>query len=402
MPKVLILYAKVGGGHESAAKSIKKQILDISPTTKVEIYDIFENSNSSFVGTVMEKGYILLVEKLVFIWKILLFLFKIPFIATIGKWVLNRLVRSNVREKIWQCEPDVIISTYYYVIDVAAKNIPKKISNVELFTIVTDTFSPHPIWFSVKNGSYVLFSQKAKDIALTAKIDDKRLTLFGSFFNNSFNETITSKSAINLKILSIGFNPNNQILLLAGGGSSLPNGEKLLKNFVSINSQQKDKKQLIIVCGRNQKLKLKLEKILKNHPDQKKLVKIFGFTNKMYDFINIADLIIAKAGPAFVFESLSQFKPIIINSFIPDQEWGNVEYILDNKFGYFQPNPEKCIEKCFNLLGDRIELGNIRNRLIKAQIKSDILNLAKFLVKISQKNLNYNQLKMLKDTGKTR
>lgn len=42
--RIVILFAKAGGGHESSAKALKTQMLKQNPDLKVELIDILANS----------------------------------------------------------------------------------------------------------------------------------------------------------------------------------------------------------------------------------------------------------------------------------------------------------------------------------------------------------------------
>jgi processive 1,2-diacylglycerol beta-glucosyltransferase/1,2-diacylglycerol 3-beta-galactosyltransferase len=50
--------------------------------------------------------------------------------------------------------------------------------------------------------------------------------------------------------------------------------------------------QIMIVCGKNQKLFRDTQAIAHQHPEY--MIKIFGFVDFMYDLVNVADIIITK------------------------------------------------------------------------------------------------------------
>jgi UDP-N-acetylglucosamine:LPS N-acetylglucosamine transferase len=64
------------------------------------------------------------------------------------------------------------------------------------------------------------------------------------------------------------------------------------------------------------------------------------YSTQVYELLNIADVVICKAGPATIFEVLSQGKPMIIYKKFWPQEEGNVEYILKHNAGIFEPKLE--------------------------------------------------------------
>lgn len=59
-----------------------------------------------------------------------------------------------------------------------------------------------------------------------------------------------------------------------------------------------------------------------------------GFVHNMPEWMSASDMIITKAGPGTIAESLICGLPVLLNAFIPCQEEGNVTYVLDNKVGW--------------------------------------------------------------------
>ena len=59
-----------------------------------------------------------------------------------------------------------------------------------------------------------------------------------------------------------------------------------------------------------------------------------GFVHNMPEWMSASDMIITKAGPGTIAESLICGLPVLLNGFIPCQEEGNVTYVLDNKVSY--------------------------------------------------------------------
>lgn len=57
-----------------------------------------------------------------------------------------------------------------------------------------------------------------------------------------------------------------------------------------------------------------------------------------------SDLLLTKAGPGTIAEAASLSLPVLLTSFLPGQEEGNVDFVVsEKKFGLYEPdsNPEK-------------------------------------------------------------
>jgi len=60
-----------------------------------------------------------------------------------------------------------------------------------------------------------------------------------------------------------------------------------------------------------------------------------GFVNNMAEYMVAADILITKAGPGTIAEAASVGLPVMLTSYLPGQEEGNVDFVVENKFGAF-------------------------------------------------------------------
>jgi 1,2-diacylglycerol 3-beta-galactosyltransferase len=102
-----------------------------------------------------------------------------------------------------------------------------------------------------------------------------------------------------------------------------------------INRKKLKNLQLLIIAGRNHKLRERLEATDWNQPTT-----IFGFVDFMPLLMAASDMIVTKAGPATIMESCTAGLPIIISGAIPGQEIGNVEYVVKNEAGVLARGPK--------------------------------------------------------------
>ena len=89
--------------------------------------------------------------------------------------------------------------------------------------------------------------------------------------------------------------------------------------------------QLVVICGSNQKLKEDLEKKFKS--DSNVIVK--GFVSDMDVHMLAASILITKAGPGTLAEAAACGTPTICTSFLPGQEEGNVDLVVEGGWGEF-------------------------------------------------------------------
>lgn len=60
-----------------------------------------------------------------------------------------------------------------------------------------------------------------------------------------------------------------------------------------------------------------------------------GFINNMAEYMVAADVLISKAGPGTISEAAAVSLPVMLTSFLPGQEEGNVDFVLEGGFGSY-------------------------------------------------------------------
>lgn len=71
-----------------------------------------------------------------------------------------------------------------------------------------------------------------------------------------------------------------------------------------------------------------------NTPGQVDVVGL-GFLTNIADYMVAADILISKAGPGTISEAAALSLPIMLTSFLPGQEEGNVDYVVEGGFGAY-------------------------------------------------------------------
>ena len=136
-------------------------------------------------------------------------------------------------------------------------------------------------------------------------------------------------------------------ILLVGGGEGMGPIEKIARAIDSAELQA----ALVIVTGRNQALKQRLESVSWKRPTF-----ILGFVRNMPEYMNAADILVSKAGPGTITEALNIGMPIVLYSRLPGQENGNVDYLVSEGAGIWAPTPESIISALQSWLAEPEQL----------------------------------------------
>jgi len=340
--RYFLLYLKTGGGHLAPAKSIAKTITEKSHgSINPVLIDGLEKSNS-FVRTIIEDGYRQSQSKAIWVFEMLYAFHKIKIFAFITTWLLSIFIKPYLKERILNEKPQKIIIFHFFLIKPVLEIIEKQKLNITPLIIVTDPFTAPPIWFLHKKGKFIVFSQELKN-NLQHKIPEENVEVFPFILDKKFAKPFSQNEIIEKKKI-LGFDPDKKVTLILGGGDGMPRGKSILRNLVKKNVEG----EIAIVCGKNEALltyaiNLKLKQNLKN-------LKIFGYIDFVNELLNISDVVITKAGASTFMEILMAQKVPVINNYIWEQEKGNVDYVLKNKFGLYEKRIHKLPQLINQLL----------------------------------------------------
>ena len=372
MSKILILYTKIGGGHKSTAQSFYSQLnTSLGSSVAIEMLDMFEANDKKQsknqlinIGKILEDNYTLSTTRLPFLWAFLVILLKLNWFARFCYWLFETYFSHNIDTAIARFEPDIVICTYYGGAEYVSKKYGIK-NNIKTFTVVPDLFSPHQAWFRPDTANnYLVFSDQAKQIATNMNIQN--VTNLGLCFDSKFEQKMNDEQILEFKKLN-AIDPNQKLILAIGGGSGFPKAKKLLQEY--LKSDIRLNAQLVIVCGRDQKLKLELENLLSKNSNSN--IQILGFSKQIYEWINCADVVISKSGPATILEMVALQKPLFLIHYIWEQELGNMRWVVDNNLGIYEPNPTIMISKIKEYLEEKTAVKtkfqtiNLQNNLSK-------------------------------------
>ena len=75
-----------------------------------------------------------------------------------------------------------------------------------------------------------------------------------------------------------------------------------------------------------------------------------------------ADILVTKGGPGTISEALNAHLPVIIYTFLPGQEEGNISYVVDEGAGVYAPESKQVVA----VIQDWIENPDLRQKVVNA------------------------------------
>lgn len=316
--KILILSASTGGGHNRAARAIEEELskLDID----CEIIDSLKFV-SKMVDKVISTGY---EKSALYTPKAYGQMYKISDTDIVRKGMDKNLIlkymTSRLEKLLKEKRPDGVIGTHPFPVMALSKLKEKKEMHIPLYSVITD-YTIHSAHIAKEVDGYIVGDEYVKSLLEYNDVATDKIYTYGIPIEKRFLDPVDSLAFKN----DLGLNDKFTVLLM-GGSFGAGNITEVLKDLISI----KENIQIIIVCGRNTSLLLKVTKFIKTHSVNEKEIIVMGFTEKMNALMSISDCIITKPGGLTTTECILKEVPMIVPFYIPGQEKENLDFLLNN------------------------------------------------------------------------
>ena len=371
MKKILIFYASYGGGHLSAANSIKQYIDDNFSGCETKLIDCMLYVNKP-INRITTTAYKEMVKKFPWAWgEVYSHSQKGP-IAHISS-TANNLLAKKLLKLLKEYNPDIVISTHPFGSQMVSYLKRKALIDCSLSTIITD-FAPHEQWLVGKEQVDYFFvsHEKMREKIINSNIPENKVFSTGIPLSNKFLMHYNKLSVMK----SFGLNPDKQVILFFGGGEFGLGREQTIKIFKSF-IQHINNNQIVAIAGKNEKLKEAFSSIVHNSQVED-VVKVLPYTNQVPELMSISDLVVTKPGGLTTTESLVSGLPIIAINPIPGQEEENAKFLENAGVAIWLKKHNDYDEIVKNLLSDRDKLHKMKvntKLLAKKNSTRDICNI---------------------------
>lgn len=359
MKKVMIFYASYGGGHLSAARSIKENIEANYKNIDVKLVDCMYYVNK-FFDKVTTTAYSEMAKKAPQTWGKVYWHAQSGPIAQIST-TSNKLLSKKLNILLQDFSPELIISTHPFASTMCAYLKKQGKLNAKLATILTD-YAPHDQWlvFNEYVDYYFVSHEEMKKKLREIGIPKEKIYATGIPLSNKFLLKYDKKQILQ----NFGLQPNKKTVLFFGGGEfglGKTQTFQIFKSFVKCPENI----QIVAISGKNLKMKENFENLV-NELGKQDSVKILEYTDKVPQLMSISDLVVTKPGGLTTTESLASGLPIVIINPIPGQEEENATYLEKNKVAIWIKKGDNIEEILNNLFSnpDKMQEMKIRARLI--------------------------------------
>lgn len=358
MNKILIFYGSYGGGHLSAARSIRDYIATNYSDCKIELVDCVEYVNK-ILNKVTTKAYVDFSKNARWLWKKIYYGSENGGLSKISN-SLNRIMAIKLNKLIQEFNPNIIISTHPFSSQMCAVLKKKNKINCKLATVMTD-YAPHNQWIVAHEfvDFYFVAHDGMKNELIKRGVDSEKIFATGIPLSNRF--LLNYDKAKILKDYGLSLDKKT-ILFFAGGeyGFGKDKTFAMLKSIISNFPYL----QIIAIAGKNVKMKERFEELV-SETKSSNCVKILSYTNQVPELMSVADLVITKPGGLTTTESLASGLPLIVIDPLPGQEEENATFLENNGAGIWIKENNDIKDILNNILSDSCKLQDMK---IKARL----------------------------------
>lgn len=318
--RVLILSASAGAGHISAAKAIEKAFRMVGAAREIRHVDSLQYTSQVF-RNIYSKGYIDMVNHAP---NVLGWLYDVsdkPWKNERRRLAFDRLNTRPLVKLINDYKPEMVVSTHFLPAEIISWLLCRKKINTKHSIVVTD-FDAHATWLCRHYDQYFAALDETREHLEKLGVASDKITISGIPIDPVFAEP---KAKIEMR-QKYGLDVDRLTILISAGGFGVGPMEDLLNSLRML----KHPAQVIAICGRNARLKERLEE---QSRDSNLLIKAVGYTNDMDEYMAASDMVLGKPGGLTTSEALSKGLVFVIVNPIPGQEERNSDHLLEEGVG---------------------------------------------------------------------
>ena len=355
--RVLILSVTAGYGHHATAKAVGDLLT--SRGAEVHTLDVYAYI-SNLIKTTIDKGYLFSSNHMQTLYRLVYqlaenngasYFSSAPSIINI----INALGASKFAKVLAGYAPDAIVCTHIFaaqMVDELKKR--KKLADIQTIGIVTD-YTLHPYWEDVPRVQYIVTASELLTYRCVKRgIPEDRILPFGIPVHPKFNRYLSREDAA----AQLGLDPAMRTLLLMGGSMGYADHVKTLEVLTQIGLPL----QLLVVCGNNAKMKVRVEQFAAKYEGQC-IIKPYGFVNNVEVMMSASDCIVSKPGGLTVSEALAKNLPMLLVDPIPGHEERNVEFLVNNGMAALITKHFPIDEAVYELFSNPVRLQTVRQTM---------------------------------------
>ncbi len=308
LPRVLIVTAGYGEGHNSAAKGVQAALEGRAETRVVDL--CAEAMPSTFRWT--RGGYLWVISHMPGLWKRM---YDMSDKRDLSKKPIKGMgpVEHLLEKLLDEWRPDAVVSTYMvypYMLDAIAARTGR---SVPYLTVVTDSFVINKAWLCCSSPLWAVTDPWTRDIMVEKGVPAERIRVTGFPVNPKLGSFAREHP--------LSWTPGQPFRILYFAQRAAAHARAELTALLEAHPDVR----VTCIMGR------KFRKIYPHIADLRRKygtrLTLRGWTRRVPDYLAVHHLVVGKAGGATTHEVLAAARPMLVNFLLPGQEEGNTRLL---------------------------------------------------------------------------
>ncbi len=297
-PRILILTASVGEGHDLPARTLADQLRVERPDVEV----VTENCLASMGRTVSafsEGAARVVFYRFLWAWDVGFWVFAgFALTRRMTQFALTRFGSRGLLRLIASHDPDIVVSVYPNATEVLGRLRRAGRLHVPVCAAITDVAGLR-YWATPGADLHLVTHPESIEEVRSIAGPDTAVHCVHGFTKPEFLEPRSTLDARR----ALGLDPDGKIVIVSGGGWGVGDVKGAVREVLAVGGVS----QVVCLCGRNEDLREQLEGGFADDPR----VRVEPFTRQMSDWLAAADALVHSTGGLTVLEALMRGCPAI-------------------------------------------------------------------------------------------
>ena len=338
--KILLVYSNTGAGHKSAAEAIKHAIFELceknsSEQPEIIMQDIVEESNS--INRLFAHMYNRLLKNRQDWMKYYISL--IEWVKPNESNIGYKLSCAYTKRLITEINPSIVVSVHPMVNHFLARTLKDLglSDKVKLLTVLTDPNANLWTGWACPDADLLIApNDLAANKLVSFGIAPERIQVVGMPIQPVFLKPacVTRQELLT----EYRLDPQQLTIVVTAGSAGGGNMPKIYKELAAV----KRPFQVIFICGKNNRLKTKMDKLAKEMHFK---TKVLRYASSMPEIMSSCDLLVTKAGGLTTFEAIARRLPMVLDLITRPmpQESGTATMLIETGLAKAVLKPEDIV-----------------------------------------------------------
>lgn len=333
IPRILIVTAAFGEGHNSAARNLALTLNELGAVS--EVHDPCMSGTPRLTSWV-NYGYRYVTTHLPRVWAAIYRSTDRCDLSRQNSPIMRR-VESALASLIQDFQPTLIVSTFplypYLLTRIFAENGGGKLP---IFIVVTDSIEINSSWLRAQCDFWLVTDGYTQKSMVALGLPTTKVIETGFPVNPCFSKLTPVSSSAPCDPFNILYFPTSKLPFVRRHSRALLDASPAVR--------------LTIILGKNFRLLYsRAREIQKAYPGR---VRLIGWTRRVPQYLNQHHLVVGKAGGATVHEAIAARCPMLIHHLVPGQEEGNLRLLEMIHGGHLAESPRELSQSVKDLLAE--------------------------------------------------